>query len=139
MFSAYFQRCAHGSERTFVILSVVLVAVAVALVAATVALAIKVLAAFGTKMVDCFGSIVAKSAADGTLAVEDTQRICFESFTAGVAKLFFVRREILNKCLVIIRTAGGTADGVYIKLCRNTQSFEKGVCNRNYGCIGRCL
>ena len=62
-----------------------------------------------------------------------------QSAFAGVAHFINMRREIFNKCLVIICAAGLAADAVYFQHIRDSEPAEKGSSESDYLCVGCCF
>ena len=68
------------------------------------------------EVVDYQGSVLAYLLTDGRLTVKESHGVLFKSFLAGIAEFLTPCAEIVTQSLLILRPAGGTADGVYIKL-----------------------
>ena len=89
-------------------------------------------------MIDSLGCTVCNSTADGALTVKDSQRIFYKSLLTGSAKLIFMALEVVSECIVILGSAVGTADGVDIKACLETELLYNSVTEGDNFSIGTC-
>ena len=77
---------------------------------------LEVFAAFVTEIIQNDGSICCNLAANWAFAVQNPHRILFQTALTGIAEVIFIGCKISTQCLVIVGTAGRTADGIDVEL-----------------------